>query len=95
MSMEQRPQSQYEEHRKLAMAGRSFTGPAVITLVLYFIFWIPGLIANILFYKEAKEIKRVTGHAPQGMGCLSIMFWASIVPLIVVVIVIIPVIFSS
>lgn len=95
MSIEQRPQSSYDDHRKIAMAGKSFTGPAVITLILYFILWIPGLIANILFYKEAREIKRETGRAPAGMGCLSIMFWASVVPLIVVVIVIIPVLFSS
>lgn len=77
------------------MAGSSFTGKAVITLVLYFIFWIPGLIANILFYKEAKEVRRVTGHAPQGMGCLSFMFWASVVPLILLFVVIIPFLFNS
>jgi hypothetical protein len=96
VAMEQRPpQYSYEDHRKMAMASRSFTGPAVITLVLYFIFWFPGLIANILFYKEAKEIKRVTGHAPHGMGCLSIMFWLSVIPLILLVVVIIPLMFAG
>ncbi len=93
--MEHRPSPSYEDHRKMAMASRSFTGPAVITMVCSFIFWIPGLIANILFYKEAKEVKRVTGHAPQGMGYLSIMFWASVIPLILLFVVIIPVIFKS
>jgi hypothetical protein len=77
------------------MAGQSFTGKAVITLVLYFILWVPGLIANILFYKEAREVKRVTGHAPHGMGCLSVMFWASVVPLILLIVIIIPALFSS
>jgi hypothetical protein len=92
--MEQRPSSSYEDHRRVAMAGQSFTGKAVLTLVLYWFLWIPGLIANILFYKEAREIKNVTGHAPQGMGCLSFMFWVSVIPLILLVVVIIPALFS-
>ncbi len=75
------------------MAGRSFTGSAIITLVLYFIFWVPGLIANIIFYREAREVRRVTGRAPAGMGCLSVMFWLSVLPLILLVVVIIPALF--
>jgi hypothetical protein len=86
--MEQRPQYSYEDHRKMAMASKSFTGAAVLTLVLYFILWIPGLIANILFYREAREVKRVTGRAPAGMGCLSAMIWGSIIPFILLIIVI-------
>ena len=93
--MEQRPPQSYEDHRRIAMSSKSFTGPAVLTMVLYFLLWIPGLIANILFYKEAKEIKRVTGHAPQGMGCLSVMFWLSVIPLILFVLVLIPAMFAG
>jgi hypothetical protein len=92
--MEQRPQYSYEDHRKMALATKSFTGAAVITLVLYFLLWIPGLIANILFYKEAREVKRVTGRAPAGMGCLSFMFWASVIPFILLIAVIIPAMFG-
>ena len=69
---------------ELALVGFA----AVLTLVLYFILWIPGLIANILFYREAREVKRVTGRAPAGMGCLSAMIWGSIIPFILLIIVI-------
>ena len=69
----------------MALATKSFTGKAVLTLVLYFLLWFPGLIANILFYKEAREVKRVTGYAPQGMGCLSAMFWGSLIPFILLI----------
>lgn len=83
----------YEDHRKIAYASKSFTGVAVLTLFLYFIFWIPGLIANIMFYKEAREVRRVTGHAPAGMGLLSFMFWASLVPFLLLIVIVIPAIF--
>ena len=87
--LEQRPYS-YEDHRKMALATKSFTGSAILTLVLYFFLWVPGLIANILFYREAREVRRVTGRAPAGMGLLSFMFWASVIPFILLVLVIIP-----
>ena len=89
MGTEQRPaqsRPSFEDHRQIAMAGKSFTGPAIITLVLYFIFWIPGLIANVLYYKEAKEVQRVTGHSPQGMGCLSAMFWFAVISFVGIII---------
>jgi hypothetical protein len=93
--MDNRPSPSYEDHRRIAMAGSSFTGKAVITLVLYWIFYVPGLIANILFYKEAREVKRVTGRAPQGMGCLSVMFWALPVLILLFVLVLIPAMFKG
>jgi hypothetical protein len=37
------------DYARQAAATRSYTTPAVITLVLYFVLWLPGLIANIVY----------------------------------------------
>jgi hypothetical protein len=51
-------------------AMRSYVTPAVITLVLYCVLWIPGLIANIVYLSAANEDRRTSGLEPQGRGCL-------------------------
>ena len=57
----------------------SFTSKAVVTLLVYFIFWLPGLIVNILFLNEAKREERCWNQSLSGVGCLSIMLWVQIV----------------
>ncbi len=59
-----------ENYRRMADSTKSFTTPAIITLVLYFFFWIPGLIANIVYFNEARSIQARTGREPEGKGCL-------------------------
>lgn len=77
------PPFDYETERRRAAAARDYTTPAVLTLVLYFVMWLPGLIANIIYYLQATEDERLTGHPPQGKGCLValLVFWVG-VPLI-------------
>ena len=59
-----------EHYRRMVDNTKSFTTPAIITLVLYFVFWIRGLIANIVYYNEANSIQKRTGREPEGKGCL-------------------------
>jgi hypothetical protein len=54
-------------------ALRSYVTPAVITLVLYFVLWIPGLIANIVYLNAANEDRHMSGIEPQGRGCLIVL----------------------
>lgn len=61
------------DYRLMGAYNRSFTTPAVITLVLYFVLWIPGLIANIFYLIEANKVERLTGETPEGKGCLLAM----------------------
>ena len=56
----------------------SFTTKAVVTFLIYFIFWLPGLIVNILFLNEAKTEEGRWGQSLSGVGCLSFMLWAQI-----------------
>lgn len=54
----------------LAAATRSYTTPAVITMILYLVFWLPGLIANLVYLSSANEDRHLSGVEPQGRGCL-------------------------
>lgn len=60
----------------------SFTSKAILTLVLYFVLYIPGLIANIVFWNEARNVQARTGRAPEGKGCLTAMLIMQLVGLI-------------
>lgn len=75
MSMEDRIQEQRVIHAR----QQSYTGKAVTALVLYIFLWVPGFIANVLFYKEAKRMERIAGERLPGVGCLSALFWGAIV----------------
>jgi hypothetical protein len=60
----------YRAQRQVDAAGRRFFTEAIIVLVLYMLLWIPGLIANFVFLREAQQVQRATGRAPEGKGCL-------------------------
>jgi hypothetical protein len=62
--------SDYDVLRRVNAEQKSFTTPAIITLVLYIVLWVPGLIANIVYLNEAKNIQRISGREPEGKGCL-------------------------
>ena len=63
----------YDTFRRISAEQKSFTTPAIITLVLYFVLWLPGLIANIVYLNEANNVQRLSGRAPEGKGCLIAM----------------------
>lgn len=67
------PATDYDALRRVSAEQRSFTTPAVITLVLYLVLWLPGLIANIVYLNEANNVERMAGRAPEGKGCLIAM----------------------
>ena len=63
-----------------AALARSYTTPAVITLFLYCTFYVPGLLANLMYFFSARADRDLTGIAPQGMGYLTVLLWCGIVP---------------
>ena len=59
---------------------KSYVGTSCLLLfVLYPMFYLPGLIMNIVYLNEAKRIKKLAGIAPTGTGFLSFLltlfFW--------------------
>jgi hypothetical protein len=67
---------------------KSFTGKAILTLVLYYIgFWIGGFIANLIFLNESKREARRLGRSPDGAGCLGILWFFHVtLPIIAIII---------
>lgn len=59
-----------QAERRRAAVTRDYTTPAVITLILYFILWLPGAVANVVYYLQARNDEALAGTAPQGKGCL-------------------------
>lgn len=41
------------------------------TRTLYFVLWIPGLIANLVFWQAARSDEQLSGRTPEGKGCLT------------------------
>lgn len=64
------PINPYQQWEIQGQFTKSYTTPAIITLILYIFLWIPGLIANILYLIEANKTKTITGRTPDGYGCL-------------------------
>jgi hypothetical protein len=50
---------------------RSFRLNVVIAFILYFPFFLPGLIASAVWWNQARQIERLTGISPPGKGCLT------------------------
>lgn len=61
---------------------RDYTTMSLIILVLYWIFWLPGLIVNIIMLNEARNEQSSTGIRPNGMGCLWALLLFNVVPLL-------------
>ncbi len=54
---------------------KSYHGTAVLVLVLYWVLYLPGLIANIVFIHDANNYRRRTGQTAEGIGCLWALLW--------------------
>lgn len=71
-------------NRAVGIPPRSFTNSAVIVLVLYFILWLPGFIANLLYLREARQAENAADQNLPGTGCLTWMFYLfGLLPLVV------------
>jgi hypothetical protein len=71
---------------QLAARMKSYTPHAVATIVLYLIFWLPGLIANVIFHNEGKRMETIAGQPLPGVGALGLMRKWQFIILVVVLI---------
>ncbi len=58
---------------------RSFRWQAFFALILYFPFFLPGLIANIIWWNQARSLHAATGIAPRGKGCLTVLLVCAVI----------------
>ena len=63
----------------------SYTNKAIIALVLTWLLWIPGVIANVMFLNEAKADERKYGQSLPGVGCLTALIWVQIIGTVIFV----------
>jgi hypothetical protein len=70
------------EYERAIARTKSYTTQAVLTFVLYLVFWLPGVIANVLFLMDAKDMEKRAGHSLPGVGCLTFMLIAQAVALL-------------
>jgi hypothetical protein len=71
------------------LESRSFVVPSIITCVLYCVLYLPGVVANFLWLRSAREQTDLTGSRPEGAGCLVAMIWLFFwIPLVLGVIVV-------
>ena len=73
---------QQNDFEKAIARQKSYIGPAFLVLFLYWLFFIPGLIANILYLQDARKNAKIAGEKPSGYGCLIALLAWCIVPLI-------------
>ncbi len=50
---------------------KDYTNAAMFVMVLYFVLYIPGLIANVVYWNQAQNDAKRYGSTPQGAGCLN------------------------
>jgi hypothetical protein len=59
-------------------SNKSYVSSAVITFIAYMIFWIPGLIFNVMYINDARKSQQVAGHSLPGVGCLYVLLIVNI-----------------
>jgi cytosine/uracil/thiamine/allantoin permease len=74
--------SNITEAEQTAARMKSYTGSAVLVFILYLVFWLPGLIVNLMYYNEAKRMQRIAGQSLPGVGCLSVMLWLNVIAIV-------------
>lgn len=65
-------------------ATKSYTTSAVIVFLLYWLFWLPGLIFNLVYLRDARRMERLAGTSLPGAGCLTIMLAVNLIGLVLV-----------
>lgn len=68
--------------RKVSASMKSYIGASILVFVLYGFAWLPGFIANIIYWNEAKKMERMAGQHLSGTGCLGLMMICNILAII-------------
>jgi len=63
----------HRDRYRAAREERSFITPAILTLVLYFVLWLPGLVANLVYLQAANRDEALLGHEPEGLTFLNVL----------------------
>lgn len=70
-------------------AQKTYGSKAFFVFFLYWLLWLPGFIMNMVYLSEAKNVQRMTGQSPSGMGCLWLLLIVYVVLPVVVILVVV------
>lgn len=73
------------EVERAAARMKSYTGSAVLVFFLYWLFFLPGLIVNYIYYREAKRMAQLAGNSLPGQGCLGFMLWFNVAAIVLAI----------
>lgn len=62
------------ELERLIARQKSYTDSCVFVVVLYVLLWVPGVIANYLYLKDAESAEAAAGQALPGVAGLRLMW---------------------
>ncbi len=75
-------------HRSAQRRGpedRSYTGRAFLLIPLYLLGYLPGFICNVVWYRQVRWARQVTGRKPPGYGCLHVLMAVGVAPLLLLI----------
>jgi hypothetical protein len=55
---------------KAEAAPKGYADAVVLVFFLYLLLWIPGLVANVFYLRQARRMERLTGTSLTGTGWL-------------------------
>jgi len=83
MSQLKNDEMNVSESERAAARMKSYTGSAVVVFILYWFFYIPGLIVNFIYYREANRMQKIAGNSLPGQGCLGFMLWLNVIVIVI------------
>jgi hypothetical protein len=67
--------------------SKSYVGESILTLVMYFLLYLPGLIINLVYLNEVDRVRKATGETPSGYGCLLFLrIFLGLIPAVIFII---------
>jgi hypothetical protein len=70
-----RPERSPTQRPKARPRVEDFTGKALLSFALFFLFWVPGAVSTLVFLAQAREVHRRTGVRPAGLELLEAFTW--------------------
>jgi len=83
------------EIEKAIARQKGYIGASVITFFVYWLFYLPGLIVNLLYLNDAKKTAKIAGQKPAGYGCLVALLVIGLFPLIAIILVLVFFVFNT
>jgi len=63
----------YSREERTAARMKSYTDKAVFAIILYLFLFIPGMIANEIWYQEGRRMEQIAGQSLPGVGTLAFL----------------------